>query len=148
MFSDVVVVLRGIKLSLWVWRVLRVTGRRSPWVSTKRSPRVILYWAVRRLSIRGCSRVRQPSSSSMVVTLSVLLHLRRHHRAAQRCTISILYAPLFSTRGQITETNKKVLYLLFLHIFTDAKMSLLRPKISNFRQVILLKTQLRMKLQL
>ena len=42
----------------------------------------ILKRAMSRLSFRRCSRVRHPSSSSILVTLDVLLYRRRYHQDA------------------------------------------------------------------
>ena len=96
----------GMKLSECERRVLRMTGRSSPWGLTERSPWVILKRAMimSRLLIRRCSRLHHPRSSSKLVTLDVLLYRRRHHWAPRRCILSILYEPLFSTPGRGSQT--------------------------------------------
>ena len=96
----------GMKLSECERRVLRMTGRSSPWGLTERSPWVVLKRAMimSRLLIRRCSRLHHPRSSSKLVTLDVLLYRRRHHWAPRRCILSILYEPLFSTPGRGSQT--------------------------------------------
>ena len=88
------------KLSECERHVLCMTWHSSPWELSTRSPRAILKRAMSQLSIRRCSGICHPRSSSMLVMLDALLYWRKHHWAVQHCILSILYEPLFLMPGQ------------------------------------------------
>ena len=89
------------------WRVLRRTGRRSPRKLTEMSPRVNLKRALNRLSIRRCSRVRHPRSSTLYICISVPNQQQQRLQAVPLC-ITIVSMVLLISRAHNNISNNSI----------------------------------------